>query len=48
MVEFFYQEKWMRREKKLQKWLGDKGVRSVKNAVTIKGQSNFKNTAKIF
>ena len=23
-----------------------KGVRSVKNAVTIKGQSNFKNTAK--
>ena len=26
--------------------MGDKGVRSVKNAVTIKGQSNFKNTAK--
>ena len=23
-----------------------KGVRSVKNAITIKGQSNFKNTAK--
>ena len=26
--------------------MGNKGVRSVKNAITIKGQSNFKSTAK--
>ena len=26
--------------------MGDKGVRSVKNAIVIKGQSNFKSTAK--
>ena len=26
--------------------MGTKGVRSVKNAITIKGNSNFKNTAK--
>ena len=26
--------------------LGDQGVRSVKNAITIRGQSNFKSTAK--
>ena len=26
--------------------MGDKGVRSVKNAITIKGQTNFKSTAK--
>ena len=31
---------------KLQKWLETKGVRSVKNAITIKGQTNFKSTAK--
>ena len=31
---------------KLQKWPETKGVRSVKNAITIKGQNSFKNTAK--
>ena len=35
-----------RKKSKLQKWLETKGVRSVKNAISIKGQSNFKSTAK--
>ena len=48
MEEFSYQEKLMNQKKKLksQKWLGKQRVRSVKNAIVIKGQSNFKNTAK--
>ena len=49
MEEFFYQEKLMNQKKKLKitkmAW-ETKGVRSVKNAITIKGQSNFKSTAK--
>ena len=49
MGEFFYQEKVDEPEEKIKitkmAW-ETKGVRSVKNAVTIKGQSNFKSTAK--
>ena len=49
MVGFLYLVKWMslRKKLKLQKWHGEtNGVRSVKNAITIKGQTNFKSTAK--
>ena len=49
MEEFFYLEKLMNLKKKLKitkmAW-ETKGVRSVKNAITIKGQNSFKNTAK--
>ena len=31
---------------KITKMAGNKGVRSVKDAITIKGQSNFKSTTK--
>ena len=49
MEEFSYQEKVDEQKKKLksQKWLGkQKGFDQLKNAIVIKGQSNFKNTAK--
>ena len=49
MEEFFYLEKLVSQKKKIKitkmAW-ETKGVRSVKNAITIKGQSNFKSTAK--
>ena len=49
MVEFFYLEKLDEPEEKIKitkmAW-ETKGVSSVKNAITIKGQSNFKSTAK--
>ena len=35
-----------RKRLKSQKWRETKGVRSVKNAITIKGQTSFKGTAK--
>ena len=38
---------WVKEKIKITKMAWEtKGVRSVKNAITIKGQSNFKNTAK--
>ena len=49
MEIFFYLEKLksQRKKLKLQKMAWEtKGVRSVKNAITIKGNSNFKSTAK--
>ena len=36
----------LRKRLRLPKWHEINGVRSVKNAITIKGQSNFKSTAK--
>ena len=49
MEEFSYQEKLMNQRKKIKvtklAW-ETKGVREVKNAITIKGNSNFKQTAK--
>ena len=49
MEIFFYQEKLKSLKKKIKitkmAW-ETKGVRSVKNAITIKGQTNFKSTAK--
>ena len=49
MEEYFYPAKLDEPEEKIKitkmAW-ETKGVRSVKNAITIKGQSNFKSTAK--
>ena len=44
----FYLEKLVsqKKNKDYKNGMGNKGVRSVKNAITIKGQSNFKSTAK--
>ena len=46
--QIFLTKKWMSQKKKLKllKWLGKQGVRSVKNAISIKGQSNFKEYSK--
>ena len=49
MEEFFFQAKLIPQKKKIRitklAW-ETKGARSVKNAITIKGQSSFKSTAK--